>query len=339
MSETPTSEKIVYAQPPKGNVAEKRLVAIGGPEPGRAFEFYEELQIGRLKPGAAPGPGCLLVSDPTVSSKHCVISQDDNGRCFVRDLSLNGTWIDGRRLVPGAEVELKPGQEIFIGQANAFRLAEEVVGSHAGREVAEARSRPREPTNPVSPLIEATVVIGDIGGYTSLVREAPADLLQASMTALFQALEGIAADNGGTVKEYPGDAMLSYWEQGSSGNSAVRACRAALALHEAACRLARDKGVWMLREMPLRMEWALATGPVTVRRLGGTHPVGLSLVGEPVVKAYRLEKVACQETGPIVVCGKTRQLASEAFRFLDLGEKELEGFPQPERIYALLGTT
>ncbi len=294
--------------------------------------------MGRLKEGVAPAPGRLFIADPTVSLKHCVINQDVNGRCFVRDLSLNGTWIEGRRLVPGAEVELWPGQEISIGQGHVFRLEGTTAESRAGARIAEGPFQARGVTEAVPPLIEATVVIGDVRGYTSLVREAPADVLQASMNGLFQALEETAAENGGTVKEYPGDAMLTYWERGRSGNSAVRACRAALVLHETASRLARDSRVWMLAEHPLRMEWALATGSVTVRRLGAARPLGLSLVGEPVVKAYRLEKIADEETGPIVVCAKTHELAAGTFRFRELGERELEGFPEPEKFYALTGS-
>ena len=47
-----------------------------------------------------PGPGLLLVRDPIVSFRHCVVSQTPEGHCFVRDVSRNGTRLDGRRLVP-----------------------------------------------------------------------------------------------------------------------------------------------------------------------------------------------------------------------------------------------
>ena len=334
---SPSSETIIYVPPAHGTVEQRRLVAVGGTEAGRLFTFYEEIEIGRLKHGAASEAGCLLIAESTVSSKHCVITQDADGRCFVRDLSLNGTWIDGRRLVPGAEVELRPGQEISIGHAHVFRLEGKAAESPAAGKAREGRLPGPGVTHAVPPLIEATVVVGDVQGYTCLVRKAPPDALQASMNGLFQALEEAVAENGGTVKEYPGDAMLAYWERGASGNSAARACRAALVLHETARCLARDEHVWMLPKHPLRMDWALATGPVTVRRLGGAHPLGLSLVGEPAVKAYRLEKIADEETGPIVVCAKTHELAGVGFRFRELGEKELEGFPQPEKIYALMG--
>jgi class 3 adenylate cyclase len=329
---------ILPAPPGPDSLEPKRLIGVGGSDAGRTFAFCRELEIGRLRHGAPPETERLLIADRTVSSKHCVISQDADGRCFVRDLSLNGTWIEGRRLVPGTEVELKPGQEISVGQGHVFRLEGRAAESAPVRDLPEARAGSQGATDAIPPLIEATIVIGDVQGYTGLVREAPPDVVQASMNALFESLEATAAESGGTVKEYPGDAMLAYWESGGAGNSAARACRAALALHEAARRLARDPSVWMLPGSPLRMDWALVTGPVTARRLGGSHPLGLSLVGEPVVKAYRLEKIADEETGPIVVCSKTYELAGGAFRFRDLGERALEGFPQPERVYALTGS-
>jgi class 3 adenylate cyclase len=61
------------------------------------------------------------------------------------------------------------------------------------------------------------------------------------------------------------------------------------------------------------------------------------MVGEPVVRAFRLEKFADRSTGPILVCRTTRERAGDGFRFRDLGERLAAGFEAPEPIYALLG--
>jgi class 3 adenylate cyclase len=63
----------------------------------------------------------------------------------------------------------------------------------------------------------------------------------------------------------------------------------------------------------------------------------LSLIGAPVVLAFRIEKYADNETGPIVVCPATRDKASSAFQFKDLGEKPCKGFDDLARVYALIG--
>jgi len=92
----------------------RRLTAHWKTPSERRFVFHDTLEIGRLDPGRPGVPGQLLVEDPTVSSRHCVLTQHPNGRCTVRDLSRNGTKLDGRRLVPNVETEVRAGQAIEV---------------------------------------------------------------------------------------------------------------------------------------------------------------------------------------------------------------------------------
>jgi len=101
-----------------------------------------------------------------------------------------------------------------------------------------------------------------------------------------------------------------------------------------ACVLHMDVGTMRI-ETP-RMDWALATGPVHIGSLGGAHPVGLSMVGEAVVRAYRLEKLADEATGGIVADAATRERAGAGFAFRHLGPRRLEGFDRDEEVFALV---
>jgi class 3 adenylate cyclase len=85
------------------------------------------------------------------------------------------------------------------------------------------------------------------------------------------------------------------------------------------------------------MDWALTTGLVAISGYGGENVLGLSMVGESVVLAFRLEKLADETTGPIVVCPDTRLMAATTFEFEDLGSRTAAGFDAPQRIYALVG--
>ncbi|MHC4786986.1 MAG: adenylate/guanylate cyclase domain-containing protein, partial [Planctomycetota bacterium] len=172
--------------------------------------------------------------------------------------------------------------------------------------------------------------------YTVLVQEAPGAALQASVNRLFGRLEREVVRGGGTVKEHQGDALFAFWEEGTEPR-APAACRAALALHRLAEELALDRGVWALDDFPLRMDWALTTGPVLIHSIGGARPTGLSMIGEPVVLAFRLEKLAGDETGPIVACPATRGEAGGAFVFDSLGCKQVKGFEAPVEVFALKG--
>jgi FHA domain/DUF1707 SHOCT-like domain len=62
--------------------------------------------------GRSRSSGCVL-SDPTVSRAHALLSYGD-GRWSLRDLgSTNGTYVNGRRIT--AETEIQPGDEVAFG--------------------------------------------------------------------------------------------------------------------------------------------------------------------------------------------------------------------------------
>ena len=160
-------------------------------------------------------------------------------------------------------------------------------------------------------------------------------LLQQSISRVFGILTSTIVERGGTVKEYPGDAVLAFWEGGCDGTQAIAACQAALELDRVAQAIVADPAVWEVAGFPLLMDWALATGAVTIQAFGGHHPQGLSLVGEPVVLAARLEKLAGNETGRILVCSSTHAVTATEFAFRDLGEIAVKGFDRPPHVSAL----
>jgi class 3 adenylate cyclase len=293
------------------------------------YVFYDQIEIGRHDEAAAPAPGVLLIPEPTVSRRHGVVRLAADGRCYVRDVSRNGTRLDGRRMVPNLEVEIRPGQVLTIGaQVELVLDSPKETGATAG-------ARAEDSTLGVSGTCVATVLVGDIRNYTTLVRRAPTAELQHSVNRVFELLNAEVVRHQGTVKEYQGDAVLAFWEGDFNGTQAVAACGAALALDRLAAGIAADASVWQLRDFPLRVDWALATGPVVLDSFGGAQPTGLSLIGEPVVLAFRLEKFATDATGSILTCPVTRGMAASRFVFRDLGLMHAKGFDEPDHVFAL----
>ena len=319
---------IDYLEPAANGYPTKSLVEVGGGSVG--FPFYERIEIGRQRSGAAR-PGLLLVADPIVSSRHCVVVQEPDGRCFVRDTSRNGTRLDGRRLSPNSKTPIAVGQVLSLGQGLELRLE----GSPADRPT------PDEPTGSrtvgIADATLVTILVGDIRDFTALVQRAPPEVLQASVARVFGRLEQEVVALGGTLKEFQGDALFAFWERGSTPDHAVDACRAALSLDHLARPLARNPDMWSVEGFPLAMDWALTTGPVSISGYGGDNILGLSMVGEAVVLAFRLEKLAGDDTGSVVVCPATRMMARRAFRFRDLGRRTAKGFDEPQGVWALLG--
>ena len=325
----PPARPRYVAPPPGGTGCACALVWCPGTPGEQRYAFHDQIQIGRDDEASAPAPGQLLIADPTVSRRHCVIRHAADGRCFARDVSRNGTRIDGRRMVPNVEVEVRRGERLSIGTQTEFVFEGSGAVSLVPAEAAVGR------TVGVSGSSMATVLVGDIRDYTTLVRRAPPVGLQHSVNRVFEILSGTVTELGGTVKEYHGDALLAFWEGSLSGTQAVKACRAALALDHLARTIGSDAAVWELPDFLLQIDWALATGPVVLDSFGGLHPTGLSLIGEPVVLAFRLEKFATDATGRVLACPVTKVMAGDAFTFRDLGEMQAKGFDRPDHVFAL----
>lgn len=307
------------------------LVASPGTSDEMRFSFSEQLEIGR-DDGRPDAAGVLLIRDPVVSRRHCVLSRRRDGRCFIRDVSLNGTRVNGRRLVPNVEVELRAGQTVTV--IDGFDLVLETAVNHDG--MAADFSEIVGGTLRAGMMTVATVLVGDMRDFTELVRKVPPGALQLSVNRVFSILSEQVGALRGTVKEFQGDALVAFWETSAQvPNVAEVACHAALELERTVCRLAADRSVWQVEGHPLRMDWALATGLVMIHGFGGTQPAGLSMIGEPMVAAFRLEKFANAETGPILACPETSRMAAAMFDFRDLGRMQAKGFDKPDHVFAL----
>jgi adenylate cyclase len=299
---------------------------VSGPE--GVFLFFNRVEIGRFHEKRRL-PGMLLVNDQTVSSRHCVITQEPDGRCFIRDMSRNGTRVDGRRLTPNLATELELGQVLSVGKTLQLRLDGQPPSDFHLEET-------DTPTQGFDQKTIVTVLVGDIRNYTTLVRMADSSKLQESVNRVFSRLETEVESLGGTLKEFQGDALFAFWEQGSNGCHATRACEAALHLKKTVTKLAADPSVWSIADTPLQMDFALATGLVTISGYGDEGAMGLSMVGESVVMAFRIEKLATNKTGPIIACPITRQIADKGFKFKDLGKHPLKGFDEDQSLFALV---
>lgn len=304
------------------------LVAGYGTADEQWYAFSDRLEVRRDEGETSERPGVLFVGDATVSRSHCLFTYHEDGRCFVRDTSRNGTRVEGRRLVPNVDVELVPGQRVTLGQSCEFVVMFEQSAAIA-MEAGGTLSIP-------CPVV-ATILVGDIHEYTSLVRRAPSSELQQSVSRVFKVLTDAVTKSGGTVKEFQGDALVAFWEARTLGEQGIAGCRAAIQADTLAQQLAHDRAVWLLDDFPLRIDWALASGPVLIDSFGHNQPAGLSMIGEAPVLAFRLEKFANEQTGRILTCRATRDMACHAFKFRDLGPMMAKGFDRPDHVFALEG--
>jgi pSer/pThr/pTyr-binding forkhead associated (FHA) protein len=88
------------------------LVILNGPEIGKTLPIREGVSY----LGRSPDND-ISIEDETISRNHLKI-ESIKGRHFVTDLSSrNGTFYEGKYVVPGHEVEIKEGVPLAIGMS------------------------------------------------------------------------------------------------------------------------------------------------------------------------------------------------------------------------------
>jgi pSer/pThr/pTyr-binding forkhead associated (FHA) protein len=102
--------------------AQLELIVTNGPLAGHRFEVSSALVIGRVNAD-------LTIEDEWISRRHAIVRPAAGG-IEVEDLgSLNGTWLNGRRIEAPTRVE--PGDVIALGGEVAIEVKEKASGRAA----------------------------------------------------------------------------------------------------------------------------------------------------------------------------------------------------------------
>jgi adenylate cyclase len=176
----------------------------------------------------------------------------------------------------------------------------------------------------------ATVLFGDVSGFTAISEHLPPEEVTDIMNRCFELFSGPILKYGGTIDKYVGDAiMVRFGAPGAHEDDPVRAIRAALEMQAALAgfreeALARTGGL-------LAMRIGINTGPVLVGQVGSSALKQLTLMGNTVNLASRLEGAA--EPGSILVGESTFRLARHAFDFRAVPPMKIRGQSKPVNTY------
>lgn len=289
------------------------------------------LPIGR-KP-APDGSPKLIIPEPEVSAQHAEIRTGPKGWSLIDTGSTNGTQLNDEWITPGKEYILKDSDVIKIAD---IPLLVQMPQSTPQREEEEQEDKTYFRIN----LINATILVGDIRGFTTLMERyasKPEVVMQAAHR-VFQAISKEILTNRGQLEKIAGDAVLAYWEEDreNEGVHASRACSTALRVRQLVSALAKDTLYWPFREHPLHLDIALCTGPAAAGALGRKE-ANPALLGDTANVAFRLEKMISDDhPGDIVVEQKTYELVSDQFIFEPLGQFNVKGRQKAVDVFRLV---
>jgi class 3 adenylate cyclase len=299
------------------------------------LEDAKVLEIGR-KPSSG-GQRKLVLPIPEVSGHHAEIRPVPEG-WSIRDLgSTNGTRLNGDWITPGQEYLLKNGDVIKIAQVD---ILVNLPHDNSAPRSAQPAEDEHEKTQFHIKLINATILVGDIRAFTSLMENYssnPEVVMQAAQK-IFQRLGEEIKKQHGTVEKIAGDAIMAYWQgndQPASENNmcAYQACYTALQLKDMVKLIAGKAENWPFPDHPLEVDVALATGPVAAGVLGSAK-ANPALLGDTANLAFRLEKLV-EKPGDIIMDGATYELIKEHFSTDSLGSYTVKGRQRPVEVYRL----
>ena len=171
-----------------------------------------------------------------------------------------------------------------------------------------------------------TILFADVVGSTEMIAsvspEEAESILAPAVAIMIRAVEAF----GGVISNVLGDGVMAlFGAPVSQEDHALRACCAALRMHEAAAGLAR----------PTQLSIGIASGPTLLGTqnlaAAGSHPA----VGATIHLAARLQALA--RPGTTLCANSTRDLAGQGVSLVPLGPRVVRGLGVQQNVYALTG--
>ncbi len=284
--------------------------------PGQAPILYE---IGNTTGiGRASSNQICLKDDFAVSRQHALIRRQGEQEYFLIDMgSANGTLLNGKLII--GPTLLRDSDVIKVGEAS-FRF--ELPGP-SPEEVKKLSQTAMEKTRVAVHMSTMVILVCDIRNFTRIGELLNPDQLARFLGSWFRQTQEVIAGLGGVVDKYIGDAVMAYWpvEAKEPDAAAEKAVRAALKIHA----LARQTSIPDDPDFPFAVGVGINQGLVSSGNVGTQSQRDMTIMGDAVTLAFRLES-ACKVKGmPIVVGSDVHKVLGTKFGFIALGEVKLKG--------------
>ena len=236
-------------------------------------------------------------------------------------------------LAVGSHLSAHQGHRVAEGgRAELARFASPLATSQLSQEVR---------TNPEGQGHHATVVFADLKGFTSLSENLSPGETMTILRRFHRAVERSVLSNSGTIDKFVGDgAMAVFGVPNSDPAAAVNALRAVRQLISEVETLNDELDRQRLPILDVRA--GLHFGPVTLGVLGGSRQSQVTVTGDTVNIASRLESLTRNENAKIIasdaVIESARAMGGDAAvqGFMELPMQNIRGRRRPLGVWALL---
>ncbi len=196
-----------------------------------------------------------------------------------------------------------------------------------------------EAAPPTEQRKQATVLFGDISGYTAISETLDAEEVKEMMNSLWARLDKAITDHGGTVVAHMGDGVMAVWGAPvAHEDDPERAIRAALVMQSEVGQFSATtlRAQFRMRQAAedapvLRMRIGINTGPVILGTVATTKE--FTALGDTTNLAARLEHAA--PIGGILIAHDTYRQVRGAFVVQPLKPISVKGKAEPVQVYVV----
>ena len=211
------------------------------------------------------------------------------------------------------------------------RLVRELLGRYVADTVVEHLLADPSRAQLGGQRTEATVLFGDLRGFTALIEPLPAEEAVALINDFLTPMVDVLFEHGGTLDKFRGDGIMAiFGVPESREDDALRAVKAALAMQ-------RRIGGMAVPNAPGRrfqMGIGINSGPVIAGNIGSPQRHDFTVVGDVVNVAARFEGSA--GPGQILITEHTFQRVAGQVEVLPLGTLRVSGKTEWVAAYQVL---
>lgn len=183
--------------------------------------------------------------------------------------------------------------------------------------------------------VEITLLATDLRGFTAMSEKlSPAEVVE-ELNAYHAAMVEVMDAHGGELDKFIGDGALMLFDRdgraGDRGAAAAVACARAMLARLAALNAERESG----GKAPLAMGIGIHTGEVVSGAIGAGSRLEMTVIGDAVNTASRLESLTKELGEAVVVSGATVAKLAPGHGLIELGPVAVRGKAEPLRLFAL----
>jgi adenylate cyclase len=183
-----------------------------------------------------------------------------------------------------------------------------------------------------------TILFSDVRSFTTLTESADAVQLVTQLNQYFDQMVQTVFANAGTLDKFIGDGLMAHWGSIVSAGGQIDATHAVKSGLQMRAALARLNVEWKARGWPvLEFGIGINSGEAIVGNLGCEEKMEVSVIGDPVNLASRIEGATKQYGLDLLIGDSVADLIGDAFVLRTVDLLRVKGKTRPVEVFTVLG--